>query len=145
MLTASGLAGIKRTIHRFQPEKGDRDRAVAIEYNNGIEGDHNKVMIMGYYGYNASQTMKEKVTELHKWIWKTKSKFKRDSWQAPTILMGDFNAAVSSRYDTDREGTTEEQTETDATTIEHLESWGFHDPLRQDYPPKETDHQEKEP
>jgi len=134
VLTASGLAGIKRTIHRFQPEKGDRDKAVAIEYNSGIEGDRNKVMIMGYYGYNASQTMKEKVTELHKWIWKTKSKFKRDNWQAPTILMGDFNAAVSSRYDTDREGTTEEQTEPDSTTIEHLESLGFHDPLRQDYP-----------
>ena len=134
ILTSNQLIGLNRKVHTYGPKKGDKDRAIAIEFDNGTAGDHNKMMVIGYYGYNMSHMMRAEVLDLHEWIWKVKSRFKKGNWKAPVVLLGDMNAAVSSRYDTDREDAEEDQREPDAMTIDHIESMGFHDPLRQDYP-----------
>jgi ribonuclease HI len=135
VLTAQSWAGVKRTVTTFKPEKAERDRVFAIEYDNLVEGDHNKMLLIGYYGYNASHLKKAEVREMHNFVWKMKRAFKRKCWRAPVVVAGDINAAVSSRYDTDRQGVSEyDEREEDAGTVEHLETLGFHDPLRDNNP-----------
>ena len=135
VITAHAWSGVQRKVTLFAPKKAEKDRVFAIEYDNMIQGDHNKMLLIGYYGYNSSHLNKEEVREMHKFVWKLKSGFKRRCWGAPVILVGDMNAAVSSNLDTDREWVPSEDQfgeakEPDACTIEHLESFGFHDPLR---------------
>ncbi len=124
--------GIKRTMKRFDTKLGDRGRVCSIEFDNMIEGEHNKLLLIGYYGYNASYrpVEKELVLEMHKWIWNTKAEFKRRNPRAPVILAGDTNAAKRTATDTDLEAGDEEM-EADSCTIEHLEEMGFIDPLRE--------------
>ena len=52
--------GIKRTMTRFDTKLGDKDRVCSIEFDNMVEGEHNKLLLIGYYGYNASHTKKSR-------------------------------------------------------------------------------------
>ena len=135
IITAGTWAGIKRTVRTFKPTDAQKDRVFAVEYDNLIEGDHNKMLLIGYYGYNSSQLMKREVKGMHRFVWKTKQCFKKRCWQAPVLLVGDINAAISARYDTERVLENEnDEREADAMTVEHLEAMGFHDPLRDNNP-----------
>ena len=133
IITAHQWAGVKRKVTTFAPKTTDRDRVFAVEYDNGVQGDHNKLLLIGYYGLNASNTKKKQLKEMHEFVWKVKSQFKRRCWRAPVVLAGDINAARSTRHDTDREALGDGQ-EADAGTLEHLETLGFHDPLRDNHP-----------
>ena len=126
--------GIKRTMTRFDTKLGDKDRVCSIEFDNMVEGEHNKLLLIGYYGYNASYrpVEKELVLEMHKWIWDRKAEFRRRNPRAPVVLAGDTNAATRTAIDTDTEAGIEEM-EADSGTIQHLEDMGFLDPLRERY------------
>ena len=127
--------GTKRTIRRFETKLGDRSRVCAIEFDNLMEGEHNKLLLVGYYGYNASYRPAEKalVCEMHRWIWDQKAAFRRKNPRAPVILAGDTNAATRTAIDTDSEAADDEM-ELDSCTIDHLEAMGLIDPLRERYP-----------
>ena len=98
----------------------------AIEFDNLMEGEHNKLLLVGYYGYNASYRPAEKalVCEMHKWIWDQKAAFRRNNPRAPVILAGDTNAATRTAIDTDSEAADDEM-ELDSCTIDHLEAMGL--------------------
>ena len=143
VLTAASWSGITRKVHMFTPKVAEKDRLMAIEYDNGMEGEHNKMMLIAYYGLNAAHTKKAELKEMHAWIWKTKSSFLRKNWQAPVILAGDLNAAQTTMYDTDRlplvhpcDLAAEEdmEMEEDSGTIDHLQDMGLHDALRATHP-----------
>ena len=42
---------LKRNRITFQPSTADKDRVLAVELSNNTPGGHNKVLIVGYYGY----------------------------------------------------------------------------------------------
>jgi exonuclease III len=86
-------AKLKRTVHKFTPQKADKDRVLAVEFNNRIQGDHNKLMVIGYYGYNNASDHREEITEMHSFIWAVMKRFKKDNPLASVALLGDMNAA----------------------------------------------------
>ena len=65
MLVSQAWAGVTRRIHKFEPRKATKDRLLGVEFDNGKQGDHNKLLVIGYYGYNASQLKKAEVHEMH--------------------------------------------------------------------------------
>ena len=42
---------LKRDRVTFQPSTTDKDRLLALELSNNTSGEHNAVLIIGYYGY----------------------------------------------------------------------------------------------
>ena len=85
VLVGAKWAKIKRTVTYFKPKTAEKDRLLAIEFDNNMEGEHNKVLLITYYGYNASNMCKEEVKEMHEWVWKQKSKFKKDRLTRPFL------------------------------------------------------------
>jgi exonuclease III len=138
-------AKLQRTIHTFNPTKADRDRVLAVEFNNKAPGDHNKLLVIGYYGYNNAASFRPEIKEMHKFIWTQIKKFRRDNPLASIILLGDFNAAKYTETDTDEayesgnpvpEDTDNDgwAMEDDAFVIEHIEEMKLQDALRDRYP-----------
>lgn len=145
MLIGRKWAKLQRTVHEFKPIKADKDRAIAVEFNNRKQGDHNKLMVMGYYGYNNATGYKDEVKEIHTFIWKQIKKFRADNPLASIILLGDFNAAQSTEADTDSDYESGDplvqdsedevgSTEADAYILEHIQQMKMQDALRERYP-----------
>ena len=140
ILTGTAWAGVATKTHVFTSTVTDKDRAFAVEYDNRQQGEHNKLLVIGYYGLNASNTQQKEVKALHSWVWRIRRQFKQANWQAPVILVGDMNAAQTTMYDTDRLQQSEEmpgedmEMEADAGTINHLEDLGFSDAIRLTHP-----------
>ena len=136
---------LERTVHRFNPLKADKDRVLAVEFNNRIAGDHNKLMVIGYYGYNDAQSHRDKIKEMHEFIWNVMKKFRKENPFASVSLLGDLNAAKWTELDTDtthhsgeavelQDDDEQWEREPDAFVIDHLESFGLIDVLRDRYP-----------
>jgi len=146
MLIGRKWAKLQRTVHRFNPKSADRDRVLAVEFDNKEQGHHNKLLVMGYYGYNDAQGHRAEITEMHRFIYDTKKKFKKKNPMASVVLLGDINAAQRTDLDTNAvyesgealegdgglEGT--EQKEPDAFVLNHLETFGLTDIIRERYP-----------
>jgi ribonuclease HI len=146
MLINRKWAKLQRTVHRFAPLLADKDRVLAVEFNNRISGDHNKLLVLGYYGYNDAQGHREEIKEMHTFIWTVMKRFRKANPFGSVALLGDINAAKWTDLDTDARHLSGEavgdlsqhedqrEREPDAFVINHLESFGLVDTVRERYP-----------
>ena len=131
-------AQVPHVIHRFD-NKTLQDRVLIIEFNNAKPGDHNKLLLIAYYGLNSAHTNPAKAQRelLHTWIRAQTHKFKQRNPLASVVLVGDTNAAKTADLDTDREprgALAPDTKEADACVIEDLESMHLIDVIREKHP-----------
>ena len=118
------------------------DRLIALEFDNKKKGEHNKLLLIAYYGLNSATAAgnKEALTTMQGWVAERINQFKSKYKCAPVILAGDINAAKLTAIDTDkkREGMQLEEwiekTEEDALVITQLEDMGLIDIIREKCP-----------
>ena len=138
-------AKLQRKIHEFKPSLADRDRVLAIEFDNKRQGHHNKLLLIGYYGYNDAPSHRAEIKEMHLFMWCTIKKFRKQNPFGSVVILGDTNAAEWSDLDTDSqyisgEGVTMEdrdekwELEKDSFVIEHLLKMKMCDAIRERYP-----------
>ena len=145
MIIGRKWSKLQRTVHRFRPVHADKDRVMAVEFNNRKQGDHNKMLVIGYYGYNDAPSFRLEIKEVHEFIWRTMKAFRRMNPFGSVVIMGDFNAAEWTETDTDEEfgsgeGVPSEgeatgwEQQRDAFVIEHMHKMKMVDALRERYP-----------
>jgi len=61
LLVGTKWAKLQRTVHEFRPIKADKDRVLAVEFDNKEQGAHNKLLVIGYYGYNDAVSHRPEV------------------------------------------------------------------------------------
>ncbi len=138
-------AKLQRKVHEFKPSLGDRDRILAIEFDNRKQGHHNKLLLIGYYGYNDAPSHREEIKEMHQFMWCTMKKFRKQNPFGSVVILGDTNAAEWSDLDTDSEYVSGEgvsmeardeewEPERDSFVIEHLLKMKMCDAIRERYP-----------
>jgi hypothetical protein len=138
-------AKLQRKVHEFKPSLADRDRVLAIEFDNKRQGHHNKLLLIGYYGYNDAPSHRAEIKEMHLFMWCTIKKFRKQNPFGSVVILGDTNAAEWSDLDTDSqyisgEGVTMEdrdekwELEKDSFVIEHLLKMKMCDAIRERYP-----------
>jgi hypothetical protein len=71
MFIRARWAKLQRTVHAFKPKLADRDRVLAVEFDNKQQGAHNKLLVVGYYGYNDAPAHRAEIKEMHDFIWGT--------------------------------------------------------------------------
>jgi exonuclease III len=153
-------AKLQRTVHQFYPVKADRDRAFAVEFNNKLPGAHNKMLVVGYYGYNDAPDHRDEIKEMHDFLRGIIKSYRTKNPFGSLMLMGDLNAAQWSEIDTDREhdsgyevdsGTQDDhgwEPEADSFVVTELTGLGLTDAIRDRYPchnfvTRRVDHQTK--
>ena len=75
---------------------------LALELSNNTPGEHNKVLIVGYYGYADPAANKAAVEEMHTFIKRTLEDYRRHCPKGQFICAGDMNSAQYTIIDTDR-------------------------------------------
>jgi hypothetical protein len=113
-------------------------RAMAIEFNNGQQGDHNRMLLLAVHGINsatASPKARIQAAVIQGWIRDTRNAFSKKFPRASVIMATDINAAKYTEIDTDRTGPfTEGQLEPDAQIIKDIEDLRLHDVFRTAFP-----------
>ena len=57
--------------------KGAEDRLLALEFNNHKRGEHNKTLIISFYGINSAHTDTQMANAMLDWVETTKNEFRR--------------------------------------------------------------------
>jgi hypothetical protein len=132
-------AQVQRTVKELRTSDNEiNGRAMAIMFDNGKQGDHNKLMLIAVHGINsatADPKARAQAAVIQEWIRETRDTFSKEFPRATVILATDINAAKFSEIDTDREGPfTEGQLEPDAQIIKDIESLRLHDVFRTAFP-----------
>ena len=133
-------AKIPYTRHTYNPEKREnRGRVMALTFDNKLQGQHNKIQIIGVHGLNAAEAHVEETAGLLTWIAEQKDTIEKENPMASTVLLGDLNATISTLLDTDRkekEGrqVEDEEEEKDAFVIKEINKLRLTDLLRGRYP-----------
>ena len=132
-------AQVQHQVYRMSDDEL-QDRVIAVEFDNGAQGDHNKTLLIAYYGLNSAHTGQAKThrVKIHRWIAMQIQKFRRANPHATVVLAGDINAAKHSNTDTDREVwdqmAGQGEREQDAEVIDDLEAMHLHDVIREKAP-----------
>ena len=145
LLIGRKWAKLQRTVHVFCPKTADPDRILAVEFNNRMQGGHNKLLVIGYYGYNDAASHRPQIKEMHDFVKSTLRRFKKENPFGSAVLLGDLNAAQWTETDTDKiqasgvamptpDADTEWQPHSDAFVIEELTDMHLHDTIRERYP-----------
>ena len=111
---------------------------MCLEFDNQQGGQHHKVQIIGAHLLNSAHQEIQDTKRLLSWIVQRKAEFNAENDRAPTILIGDLNAAESSYLDTDREGVEHDSVlvEPDSIVIETIKSMRYEDLIRTRFPDK---------
>ena len=104
--------------------------------NKDKNGDHSKIQIIAAHLLNSANNNVEDTARLLKWVSKQKLNFATKNPKAPSIMIGDFNAAESEYLDTDRIGASKESgnMEADSTVIQCIKDMKYHDLIRSRFP-----------
>ena len=130
---------IPSVVTEYRPEKAHlRGRLMCLEFDNRQGGQHHKVQIIGAHLLNSAHQEMQDTKKLLSWIVQRKADFNAENDRAPTILIGDLNAAESSYLDTDREGVEHDSVllEPDSIVIETIKSMRYEDLIRTRFPDK---------
>ena len=130
---------LKKNRITFQPSTADKDRVLALELSNNTSGEHNSVLIIGYYGYADPTANKAAVEEMHTFIKETLRGYRKRRPKGQFICAGDINSAQYTIINTDRTeqdkllAGDEVELEDDHHVLDDLLSKGFglHDTLRE--------------
>ena len=140
LIMSEKWARIPRVKRTYTPKARDeRGRAMAVVFNNKVEGMHNKVQVIGVHGLNGAELQQEASIALLQWVAKEKASFELECPLGTTIMMGDLNAAVNTYLDTDRHRKEDreedkDEEEKDAFIIRTIEEMKLVDVFRGRYP-----------
>ena len=139
MIMNQRWAKVPSVVTEYRPEKAHlRGRLMCLEFDNQQGGQHHKVQIIGAHLLNSAHQEIQDTKRLLSWIVQRKAEFNAENDRAPTILIGDLNAAESSYLDTDREGVEHDSVlvEPDSIVIETIKSMRYEDLIRTRFPDK---------
>ena len=110
-------------MREFRPDKEElRGRLMSLEFDNKEQGHHNKLQIVVAHLLNAAHTREEDTARLLTWAASEKDRFNTKYPKAPSILLGDLNAAQTTALDTDKQTLAQETegTEQDAAVLKTI-------------------------
>jgi hypothetical protein len=129
-------ASVQRKVETMRTEEEELNgRLMAVTFDNGEQGHHNKLLLLVAHGICSAHKNKRQAQEIYQWIADKKDKFSEKYPRATVILAGDLNAAKYTDLDTDRKGPqTLDAMEPDAFVIQDLEGLQFTDVYRHHHP-----------